>query len=175
MIKKLMLGAAIGALTLTGAMAAPAPSTNAPPAAANQPAGKADVVLSQKPDQWLASKFKGTDVIGTDNKSIGDVTDILFDKDGKIEAYVVSVGGFLGMGSKHVALAPSSFEVVPGTNGGADKLRVSLNKDELKQAQNFAPYQPPHATTTTGMGSPAPSGGLTGGMHAPTSPPPAGK
>ena len=43
--------------------------------------------MSQKPDQWLASKFKGTDVIGSDDKKIGDVSDILFDKDGKIEAY----------------------------------------------------------------------------------------
>ena len=45
--------------------------------------------MSQKPDQWLASNFKGTDVLGPDDKKIGDVTDILFDKNGKIEAYVV--------------------------------------------------------------------------------------
>ena len=35
------------------------------------------------------------------------MTDILFDKNGKIEAYIVSVGGFLGIGAKDVALAPS--------------------------------------------------------------------
>ena len=46
----------------------------------------------------MASKFKGTDVIGTDDQKIGDVSDILFDKSGKIEAYVVGVGGFLGIG-----------------------------------------------------------------------------
>ena len=49
----------------------------------------AQIVNSQKPDQWLASKFKGTDVIGADNEKIGDVSDILFDKTGKIEAFVV--------------------------------------------------------------------------------------
>jgi sporulation protein YlmC with PRC-barrel domain len=177
MFKKLMLGATIGALTLTGAMAAPAAekSSNSLPPAASQPVGNADIVLSQQPDQWLASKFKGTDVIGADNKSVGDVSDILFDKDGKIEAYVVSVGGFLGVGSKHIALAPSSFEVVRGQNGAPDKLRLSLNTDELKQAQNFTPYQPPRPATTTGMGSPAPSGALTGGMRPLNSPPPVGR
>ena len=108
--------------------------------------------MSQKPDQWLASKFKGTDVIGADNKKIGDVSDILFDKTGKIEAFVVSVGGFLGMGAKEVALAPSAFDVVPGENGAADKLKLSLTKDELKQAQNFAPYAPPRPASTTGSG-----------------------
>jgi sporulation protein YlmC with PRC-barrel domain len=191
MFKKLMLGTAVSALMLSGALAqapsSPPPSASSPPPAAqpmsppagsaksapssttaSAPAGdKAAVVSSQQPDQWLASKFKGTDVVGSDDKKIGDVSDILFDKSGKIEAYVISVGGFLGMGSKSVALAPSSFEVVPGTNGGSPKLKTSMNKDELKQAQNFTPYQPPR--TTTGMGGSS-SGGLGG--HPASSPMP---
>ena len=172
MTKKLMLGAALSALLVSGALAqAPGapPSPSAPPAAADKSAApasaqKADFVMSQKPDQWLASKFKGTNVIGADNKKIGDVSDILFDKTGKIEAFVVSVGGFLGMGAKEVALAPSAFDVVPGENGGADKLKVSLTTDELKQAQNFARYSPPRRTTTGSapMNGPARPMGPTG-------------
>jgi sporulation protein YlmC with PRC-barrel domain len=131
---------------------------------AKQNGGKADFVLSQKPDQWLASRFKGTDVLGPDNKKIGDVTDILFDKTGKIEAYVVSVGGFLGMGSKDVAIAPNSFDVVPGSNGGSDKLKLSLTQAQIKQAQNFKPYHKPHPTTT-GM---RPGGGPLGGGMIPS-------
>ena len=118
------------------------------------------VVNSQKADQWLASQFKGTDVIGSDNEKIGDVSDILFDKDGKITAYVVSVGGFLGMGAKDVALAPASFQVVPGdkSKNESDKLRLTMTKDQLKQAASFEPYKQPR--TTTGMGGgprPAPA------------------
>ena len=188
MTKRLLLGTALSALMLSGALAqAPAPSSNnasppaatsaSPPAAtsANPPAAatndqasssksKPDFVMSQKPDQYLASKFKGTDVIGADDKKIGDVTDILFDKDGKIEAYVVSVGGFLGMGSKDVALPPSAFEVVAGTNGSSDKLKLSMTQDQIKQAQNFTPYSPPRPTTTGagptggGLGGPKPGG-----------------
>ena len=146
-----MIGVAIGALMVSGALAqspsSPPSSSSSPPAAA-QSGGKADFVTSQKPDQWLASKFKGTNVVGADNQKIGAVSDILFDKTGKIEAFVVSVGGFLGVGSKEVALAPSSFDVIPGQNGSADKLKLSLNQDELKQAQNFARYEPPRPTTT---------------------------
>ena len=110
-------------------------------------------VSSQKPDQWLASKFKGTDVVGSDNEKIGDVSDILFDKSGKVDAIIISVGGFLGVGAKEVALAPSSFDVVPGQNGAADKLKLSATKDQLKDAQNFARYEPPRPTSTTGAGS----------------------
>ena len=97
--------------------AKPAKSDQAKPmnAAEAEPAGgEAKIVMSQKPDQWLASNFKGTDVLGSDGKKIGDVSDILFDKNGKILAYVVSTGGFLGMGAKEVAFAPSAFTVEPG-------------------------------------------------------------
>jgi sporulation protein YlmC with PRC-barrel domain len=161
MLKKLMLSTALTAAVATAAFAqsstTPSPSTPAP-AAQSQGSGKTNFVSAQKPDQWLASKFKGTDVVGSDNQKIGDVSDILFDKSGKVEAFVISVGGFLGVGSKEVALAPSSFDVVPGQNGSADKLKLAATKDELKNAQNFARYQPPRPTSTTGSGTPMGSG-----------------
>ena len=121
-------------------------------AGASRSTSSAKFINSQRQDQYLASKFKGTDVIGADDKKIGDVSDILFDKDGKIEAYVVGVGGFLGIGAKDVALAPSAFQVVPGdkSKNESDKLRLSMTKDELKQAANFEPYKAP--SSTTGMG-----------------------
>ncbi len=174
MMKKLMTGAAIGALMVSGALAqAPnSPPSSNPPAAAQQSGGKADIVAAQKPDQWLATKFKGTEVDGADNQKIGAIKDILFDKTGKIEAYVVSVGGFLGMGSKDVALAPASFDVIKGQNGSADKLKLAISKDELKEAQNFTPYAPPRPTTT-GSGAPAGLNGLSGGgMHPSSNRPP---
>lgn len=162
MTKTFMVGAAIGALMVSGALAQSSPPSN-PPASSSPPAaaspsssmpasGKADMVTAQKPDQWLASKFKGTDVMGADDQKIGSITDILFDKTGNIQAYVVGVGGFLGMGAKEVALAPKSFTAVPGQNGAADKLKVSVTKDELTQAQNFARYEPPRPAATTGTG-----------------------
>lgn len=196
MMKRLLIGVALGALTLSAAQAqsttptndtkTPAAQTQSAPNNATPPStsmnssaasdsskssvsgmqqnASADrVISSQSPDQYLASKFKGTDVLGQDNKKIGDVSDILFDKDGKIEAYIVSVGGFLGMGAKDVALAPSAFEVVPGNDKSSDKLKLSMTQDELKQAQNFEPYKAPQ--TTTGSGAPAAGGMGTTGTH----------
>jgi len=134
----------------------------------SKPAGasSAKFINSQKSDQFLASNFKGTDVVGPDDKKIGDISDILFDKSGKIEAYVVSVGGFLGIGSKHVALEPTAFQVMAGdkSKNENDKLKVALGQEELKQAANFEPYKAPQATTGMGAGGaggtrPAPSGG----------------
>lgn len=198
MTRKLLLGAALSALMLSGAYAQNPSPSSAPPtatttnqmmksdqgkpaktdaakpddksAAAQPTAKKADIVMSQKPDQWLASNFKGTDVIGENGKKIGNVSDILFDKSGKIEAYVISMGGFLGMGAKEVAIAPSSFTVVPGSKGDSDKLKLSMTQNELKQAQNFTPYEKPRPTTTgsathSPLGGPSPLGGMDAPRH----------
>ncbi len=170
MLKKLMIttaitGMMIGAATAEGIPQNPPAASPAPAATSPAPAAKstemtnpvaapssAKFVNSQRQDQYLASKFKGTDVVGSDEAKIGDVSDILFDKNGKIEAYVVGVGGFLGIGAKDVALAPSAFQVVPGdkSKNESDKLKLTMTKDELKQAANFEPYRAPSATTGSG-------------------------
>jgi sporulation protein YlmC with PRC-barrel domain len=180
MLRKVVTATALGALLATGAIAQQSPTTppasTTPPQASTTPstskaAGSQAVISEQKPDQFLASKFEGTDVIGTDNQKIGDVSDILFDKEGKIHALVIGVGGFLGLGAKDVALSMDSFEVVPAsstsaggntsatTGSSADgtniKLKLSMTKDELKNAPDFKAYQAPapaRPAPTTGAG-----------------------
>jgi sporulation protein YlmC with PRC-barrel domain len=173
MLKKIMAVAAVSGLALTSALAQTStspitPSTANPPAAtaspsatATTPSGKANFVTQQTSDQFLASKFKGTDVIGADDKKIGDVSDILFDKDKKILGYIVGVGGFLGIGAKDVAIDPASFQQVVGKDPSDFKLRLSMTKDELKAAPTFEPYKPARpvssdASPTRPMGAPAP-------------------
>jgi sporulation protein YlmC with PRC-barrel domain len=158
MIKNLMTGAAIGALMVSSALAQSPNAPSTPPAVSQTaPIGTVQFIAAQKADQWLASKFKGTDVLGADNQKVGDISDILFDKSGKIEAYVVSVGGVLGVGAKEVAMTPSSFQLVPGDSAGPQKLKTSMTKDQLTNAQAFVHYEAKPATT--GAGS---SGGLGG-------------
>jgi hypothetical protein len=149
----------------------PSPSTSASPSSSAQASGK--FVTEQKPDQMLATKFKGTDVIGANNEKIGDVSDILFDKDAKVLAYVIGVGGFLGIGQKDVALAPTAFQLMPPTDRDNMKLQLSMTKDELKAAPDFKAYNPPR-TAAGGSGS-APTTGQRdrAPATAPASPPPA--
>ena len=151
MSRRLAITAAVSGLMLSAALAqSPMPSSSETSPSAATSSTSSNFVASQKPDQWLASKFKGLEVLGLDDQKIGTVSDILFDKDGKIHAYVISSGGMLGIGAKEVALSPSSFQVVKGENGSADKLKISMTQDELKSAANFEPYNPP---VTTGAGT----------------------
>ena len=122
MLKKLMLSAAVSALMVSGAMAQASPPAADPPKAAAPKADAAPVdaakfIASQSTDQWVFSKFKGTDVLGPDDAQVGGVNDILFDKQGKILALIVGVGGFLGIGEKSVAIDMSAFQAVPASTG----------------------------------------------------------
>jgi hypothetical protein len=163
MLKKLMITTAISGLMIGGAVAQsttqPSTSTNAP--AATAPASGTTVgqmVNAQKPDQMLSSKFIGTDVIGANDEKIGDVSDILFDRNGMVHAYVVGVGGFLGIGAKDVAIEPKSFQIVKGENNAPEKLRLSMTKDQLQQAAAFEPYSEAPRTTTGSGTAPRPAG-----------------
>jgi PRC-barrel domain protein len=165
MLKKLALVSAVSMFAM-GTALAQSPSTST---STEMKSGGAQFIAAQKPDQLLGSKFKGTDVLGPDDQKVGDVSDVLFEKNGaKIEAYIVSVGGFLGIGSKDVALAPSAFQIVPGDPNSATnsdpKLKISMTKDQLKEAPNFEPYKEPNRATTGTGGAPRPSGS-SGGMN----------
>lgn len=161
MLKKLLMTTAVAGLMSGTAMAQTTPKDQ------STPNSSAKVISSQTSDQFLASRFRGTDVIGPNDEKIGDVSDVLFDKNGQILAYVIGVGGFLGVGAKEVALAPASFQVIKGKPGEFDKLKLSMSKDELQQAQNFERYAPPRATTGAG-----PGGGGFGSRPGPLGSPP---
>ena len=189
MLKTLMISAAISALMVSGALAQ-ADMSPKPPAAKNDaataaPHDTAKFIAAQSTDQWVFSKFKGTDVLGPDNAHIGNVSDMLFDKNGKILGLIVGVGGFLGIGEKSVAIDMSAFQPVPADTGSSStgaggntavvsrnddptmvKLKVSWTKDQLKNAPDFQYYKPPARTTSGAGGSPT-----TGMAPRPTTPP----
>jgi sporulation protein YlmC with PRC-barrel domain len=61
-------------------------------------------VKAQAMDQWRASKLVGVKVVGSDQKKIGSIDDVLIDHDGNAQTVVIGVGGFLGIGAKDVAV-----------------------------------------------------------------------
>jgi sporulation protein YlmC with PRC-barrel domain len=114
----------------------------------------APVIISQTPNQWLGSKLMGADVIGPNNEKIGDVSDILVDMSGKVDALIVGVGGVLGIGAKDVAVPISAFAIVPANSeanrSNADQFRLSMTKEQLKAHAEFKALD---RATTTGSGS----------------------
>ncbi|WP_158515765.1 PRC-barrel domain-containing protein [Pararhizobium polonicum] len=64
-----------------------------------------------------ADKLIGTDVKVADDTKVGEIGDVILSKDGKVEAYVIDVGGFLGIGQKPVAMSAESVEVMADASG----------------------------------------------------------
>jgi sporulation protein YlmC with PRC-barrel domain len=112
-------------------------------------AHKAGFVLAQSASEWRASKLIGAKVYGPDNKSIGEINDIVLAGSGQTQAAVIGVGGFLGVGEKDVAVPFDALQVNRKANSESiDKITVSFTKEQLKDAPKFSYYKASGGTTT---------------------------
>jgi len=89
-----------------------------------------------QPADMRASKLIGTDVYNLNNENIGEVADLVIDNGSNIKAVVLSVGGFLGIGERNVAVQPGSVVLTEQTDGSA-RIVVNTTKDDLKNAPAF--------------------------------------
>jgi len=78
----------------------------------------------------------GKNVQDSAGNKIGTVKDILFDDQGKMAAFVLGVGGFLGIGEKSVAVSFDMVMPMKDANGNLI-LTASLTKDALNSAPDF--------------------------------------
>ena len=80
-----------------------------------------------------ASEIKGTKVRNLQNQEIGDIDDLLIEPDaGRTRFVILSVGGFLGLGSTKVAVPWGAFEIT--YQGGKPRYRLDATKERLEQA-----------------------------------------
>jgi len=100
-------------------------------------ANSSDMFASVPPSDELSSKVVGLEVYNSQNQDIGKIKDIAFDPQGGVKAYIVAVGGFLGMGDRYVAVNPSAIHVSYDSN--AKKWHAAMNTDsaQLKSAPEY--------------------------------------
>jgi sporulation protein YlmC with PRC-barrel domain len=100
MFAKFMTAGLVGSALLATVAFAQSPTAPSDRATA-APAAVSD---SSFQGNWRASKLVGLSVYNDNNESIGAINDLLTEKDGKIKAVVIGVGGFLGIGEHLVAI-----------------------------------------------------------------------
>lgn len=119
-----------------GASPAPAPSAPQP----SQPATMADnlrpTFVAQTPDDKVASKLMATSVTNAAKDTIGQIVDIVLDERGGVKAWIIGVGGFLGIGSKYVAVDPSVLKL-DRTDGKTLTAMIDTTKDQLMAAPEY--------------------------------------
>ena len=87
-------------------------------------------------DEMFSSKLKGLNVYNQKEESVGEITDIAI-KGNQVDALILSVGGFLGMGEHYVAVSPSSVSVKRDTKNDKWVATMNTTKEALKAAPEF--------------------------------------
>lgn len=125
-------------------------------------ASSESVVREQTQNELRLDWITGTNVKSPDGETIGDINDVIVDGEtGELTAAVLSVGGFLGIGSKQIAVDWSKLKI----DYDANEISSDLTREEAEAAPEYAfrdQEQPPApamdtgtgmGTTGTGMGS----------------------
>jgi len=81
------------------------------------------------------SDYYNQNVYDTRNNKIGEIKDLLVDNGGKVNAVIVGVGGFRGVGEKNVAVAFPSLKVAE--KDGKRYLVLYTTKEALKSAPGY--------------------------------------
>jgi sporulation protein YlmC with PRC-barrel domain len=84
----------------------------------------------------LASNFIGSTIYSSANENVGDINDLVFDADSKVNAVVIGVGGFLGMGEKDVAVPLEKITMTKDENG-VNRFVISATREQLEAAPAF--------------------------------------
>lgn len=123
--------AAAPATPMAPAPNAAAPANNNAAATQNQAAGIDVSTLTPLDLTTLkGDDLKGMDVLDPQGEKIADINDFVLTDDGKIDAVIVDFGGFLGIGTKQVALAFEGLNFVGDQNGNR-YLVVDVTKEQL--------------------------------------------
>jgi hypothetical protein len=84
----------------------------------------------------LTTKVVGTNVYNNANQDIGTIKDVAT-MGGSVKAYIVGVGGFLGMGDHYVAVNPTALKMTYDANAKAWHANMNTTADQLKAAPEF--------------------------------------
>ncbi len=152
-MRTFILGGLLASAMLVPAFAQTSSPSSAPPAAASASA-TSNIV---KGDVWRSSKLIGLGVYNDQNERLGDISEILLDKSGKVEGVVIGVGGFLGMGKHDIKVEMSKLKFVDEpvrtssssssttTTGAASNSSTSRPSTTTTSASDSHKWYPDHA------------------------------
>ncbi|WP_279483860.1 PRC-barrel domain-containing protein [Aureimonas sp. SK2] len=173
LIATLLLTAATGGVAYAQTTPAPAttetratttaPTTEARPSSDMSASGgmmqsQGGFYTYQEGNQMLGSGLMGARVMGANDADIGEVDDLLLDRNGQVMAVVVGVGGFLGIGEKDVAIANDQLEFVLAQDAAANNGAAATDTTATPGAATTSPATGATPATGTAM---APAAGTT--------------
>jgi hypothetical protein len=133
--------------SVQSAPAANAPSVNAP--AATNPA---EVVV----DKQEIVSILGKNVRSSAGEDMGRLIDMLVDRNGQPRAAIIDFGGFLGVGSRKIAIDWKALHFSPDDPNG-NAISLALTRDQVKAAPEYKDGSPVVILTALGELNPVPT------------------
>jgi len=121
-------------------------SRTAPADAAKEPAPPPSVTVIGAKD---AHGILGREVRSAANEDMGRVVDVIVDREGNVRAAVIDFGGFLGVGSRRIAVDWNALRFRPDS-AKRDVITLELTRDQVKAAPEYKDKQPVVVLGATG-------------------------
>ena len=106
--------------------------------APGQPFMERDQLQQGDPEQLSVDNLMGSDVYGANDENVGNVSDVLLTAEGGVDAMVVDVGGFLGIGSRQVAVGVDNLEFMIDA-GGSWYVFTPFTREQLESQPEYDP------------------------------------
>jgi len=147
-----MVAAALLALT---AIVSVASSENGPtppdPAKTDQQAPSAVTVLPNHEVEGIL----GREVRSSADENMGRIVDVLVDRSGLVRAAIIDFGGFLGVGSRKIAVDWSALHF-PAPAKPEPPIKLELNRDQVNAAPAYEEGKPVTVLSALGKLEPLP-------------------
>jgi hypothetical protein len=150
------VGTIVASALILGVVAAQTP-TSAPTNQATGDAALNGASLDYFPRDNLF-RILGKEVLSAKGEDMGRIVDVLFDEKGEARAAVIDFGGFLGMGTRKIAISWSALRFDLGERKNV--IALDLGREQLKAAPEYKytesdkpipvvaqPQSPPHDPT----------------------------
>ncbi len=111
------------------------PSPNGNPAGAPEP--PAVTILNNHEVEGIL----GREVRSTADENMGRIVDVIVDRSGQVRAAIIDFGGFLGVGSRKIAVDWNALHFPPPGKPGAP-ITLDLTRDQVKAAPAYQEGKP---------------------------------
>jgi hypothetical protein len=135
-------------MVLSAVVYSAAQENPAPPPQTEQPAdvGKNPVSPPREPtitvlDNHEAQGILGKEVRSAADENMGRIADVIVDQMGRVRAAVIDFGGFLGVGSRKIAVAWNALRF-PSKAKKGDHIALELTRDQVRAAPEFKEDKP---------------------------------
>src|SRR5579862_8390027 len=117
------------------------------PAQTQSPAAQPSPAPTVPPAETILNNHEvegilGREVVSTAGENMGHIVDVIVDRSGQVRAAIIDFGGFLGVGSRKIAVDWNALHFPPPAQSSDAKIALELRRDQVKAAPEYQEGKP---------------------------------